>query len=248
LLVGVEVHFNVSYEDLIVPSEIKGWRARVLPENHLVSDYDFDVIVAADGQRHTLPGFERKPTRYKLAIGITANFVNNFTEDEIEVQERSGIDFIHARDFFEKLKKETNGIDLENIVYYKDDTHYFVMTAKKQSLIDKRVMKMDYAESAQLLSKDNIDNENLCKYAKEAAFVSTAKKLNCLDFATNHYGQPDVAIFDFTSLCQAVQASKFIEFNKKPLLMALVGDSLIRVILLSQDQNTTSYLYLCHGF
>ena len=29
------------------------------------------------------------------------------------------------------------GIDLENIVYYKDDTHYFVMTAKKQSLLDK---------------------------------------------------------------------------------------------------------------
>jgi hypothetical protein len=30
---------------------------------------------------------------------------------------------------------------LENIVYYKDDTHYFVMTAKKQSLIDKNVIK-----------------------------------------------------------------------------------------------------------
>lgn len=27
------------------------------------------------------------------------------------------------------------GIDLENIVYYKDDTHYFVMTAKKQCLL-----------------------------------------------------------------------------------------------------------------
>lgn len=32
------------------------------------------------------------------------------------------------------------GIDLENIVYYKDDTHYFVMTAKKQSLLDKGVI------------------------------------------------------------------------------------------------------------
>ena len=34
----------------------------------------------------------------------------------------------------------TSGIDLENIVYYKDDTHYFVMTAKKQSLLEKGVI------------------------------------------------------------------------------------------------------------
>lgn len=32
------------------------------------------------------------------------------------------------------------GIDLENIVYYRDNTHYFVMTAKKQSLLDKGVI------------------------------------------------------------------------------------------------------------
>lgn len=29
---------------------------------------------------------------------------------------------------------------MENIVYYKDNTHYFVMTAKKQSLLDKGVI------------------------------------------------------------------------------------------------------------
>jgi len=33
------------------------------------------------------------------------------------------------------------GIDLENIVYYKDNTHYFVMTAKKQSLLEKGVIR-----------------------------------------------------------------------------------------------------------
>lgn len=33
------------------------------------------------------------------------------------------------------------GIDLENIVYYKDDTHYFVMTAKKKSLLKNGVIK-----------------------------------------------------------------------------------------------------------
>lgn len=36
--------------------------------------------------------------------------------------------------------KELTGVDLENIVYYKDETHYFVMCAKKQSLLEKGVI------------------------------------------------------------------------------------------------------------
>jgi hypothetical protein len=207
LLVGVEVHFNVSYEDLIEPNECRGWRARLLPENHQVSEYDFDVVVAADGRRNTLPGFKRKEFRGKLAIAITANFINRFTDEEAEVQERSGVAFIFDQKFFLDLRRDT-GIDLENIVYYKDDTHYFVMTAKKQSLIDKGVIKQDLSDPVQLLSKENVNFEQLCEYAKEAAYVSTDKKLRRLDFAKNHYGQPDVAMFDFTSLFQAENASK----------------------------------------
>lgn len=45
------------------------------------------------------------------------------------------------------------GIDLENIVYYKDDTHYFVMTAKKQSLLEKGViLHVSVASTLQILS------------------------------------------------------------------------------------------------
>lgn len=36
---------------------------------------------------------------------------------------------------------DPTGIDLENIVYYKDDTHYFVMTAKKQCLLRLGVLR-----------------------------------------------------------------------------------------------------------
>lgn len=39
------------------------------------------------------------------------------------------------------LRFVTPGIDLENIVYYKDDTHYFVMTAKKQCLLQLGVLR-----------------------------------------------------------------------------------------------------------
>lgn len=143
LLVGVQVHFNTSFEEVIEPTANEaapGWRARVLPENHPVSKRSFDVIIGADGRRNSLPGFNRKEFRGRLAIGITANFVNYNTAEEAEVEERSGVAFIFDQKFFLDLKSET-GIDLENIVYYKDDTHYFVMTAKKQSLIDKGVIK-----------------------------------------------------------------------------------------------------------
>lgn len=55
------------------------------------------------------------------------------------MEEISGVAFIFNQKFFKDLYRET-GIDLENIVYYKDETHYFVMTAKKHSLIDKGVI------------------------------------------------------------------------------------------------------------
>ena len=55
------------------------------------------------------------------------------------MQEISGVAFIFNQKFFKDLKHKA-GIDLENIVYYKDDTHYFVMTAKKQSLLQKGVL------------------------------------------------------------------------------------------------------------
>ena len=84
-------------------------------------------------------GFKRKEFRGKLAIAVTANFINRHTKAEARVEEISGVAFIFNQKFFKDLYAAT-GIDLENIVYYKDDTHYFVMTAKKHSLIDKGVI------------------------------------------------------------------------------------------------------------
>lgn len=89
--------------------------------------------------RNALAGFKRKEFRGRLAIAITANFVNKKTEAEARVEEISGVAFIFNQKFFRELNCAT-GIDLENIVYYKDETHYFVMTAKKHSLLNKGVI------------------------------------------------------------------------------------------------------------
>jgi hypothetical protein len=50
-----------------------------------------------------------------------------------------------------------------------------------------------------------------------------------LEFAVNHYGQPDVAMFDFTSMFAAENASRVVERHGHKLLQILVGDSLLEV-------------------
>ena len=65
------------------------------------------------------------------------------------------------------------------------------------------------------------------EYAREAADFSTNYQLPHMDFAVNHYGQPDVAMFDFTSMFAAENASRVLERCGHKLLMCLVGDSLL---------------------
>ncbi|XP_074985523.1 F-actin-monooxygenase MICAL2 isoform X9 [Caretta caretta] len=231
LMLGIEIHVNVEFVKVLEPPEDQenqkiGWRAEFLPMDHPLSEFEFDVVIGADGRRNTLEGFRRKEFRGKLAIAITANFINRNTTAEAKVEEISGVAFIFNQKFFQDLKEET-GIDLENIVYYKDSTHYFVMTAKKQSLLDKGVIINDYIDTEMLLCGENVNQDNLLSYAREAADFATNYQLPSLDFAINHYGQPDVAMFDFTSMYASENAALIRERNRHPLLVALVGDSLL---------------------
>ncbi|XP_024414515.2 F-actin-monooxygenase MICAL2 isoform X8 [Desmodus rotundus] len=231
LILGVEIHVNVEFVKVLEPPEDQenqkiGWRAEFLPADHPLSEFEFDVIIGADGRRNTLEGFRRKEFRGKLAIAITANFINRNSTAEAKVEEISGVAFIFNQKFFQDLKEET-GIDLENIVYYKDCTHYFVMTAKKQSLLDKGVIINDSIDTEMLLCAENVNQDNLLSYAREAADFATNYQLPSLDFAMNHYGQPDVAMFDFTSMYASENAALVRERQSHQLLVALVGDSLL---------------------
>ncbi|XP_055971805.1 F-actin-monooxygenase MICAL2-like isoform X4 [Sorex fumeus] len=231
LMLGVEIHVNVEFVKVVEPPEDQenrkiGWRAEFLPADHPLSEFEFDVIIGADGRRNTLEGFRRKEFRGKLAIAITANFINRNSTAEAKVEEISGVAFIFNQKFFQDLREET-GIDLENIVYYKDYTHYFVMTAKKQSLLDKGVIINDYIDTERLLCAENVNQENLLSYAREAADFATNYQLPSLDFAINHYGQPDAAMFDFTSMYASENAALVRERQSHQLLVALVGDSLL---------------------
>ena len=76
----IRVHYILFFSlflDLVAPQDIEtGWRAKVSPAEHPLSQYEFDVLIGADGKRNTLQGFKRKEFRGKLAIAITANFIH----------------------------------------------------------------------------------------------------------------------------------------------------------------------------
>jgi hypothetical protein len=179
--------------------------------------------------------FPRKEFRGKLAIAITANFINKRTEKEVRVPEISGISYIYHQKWFQSLKEEL-GIQLENICYYRDETHYFVMTATKQSLLARKVLIKDYNETHLLLNDSNISKASLLSYAYDAAQWTSG--LQDLEFATNATHSADVALFDFTSVYAAKNASraKRVHLNccsnrdsneMKYVLMLLCGDSLL---------------------
>ena len=227
LVMGVEIFPGVEFKDVVEPeTEQDSWKLSVKPLDHPINTRGIDVLIGAEGKHVTVPGFRRKEFRGKLAIAITANFKNMRTTAEATVEEISGVAFVYKQDFFNNLYDEF-GIALENIVYYKDDTHYFVMTTKKHSLLDRKVLKKDLNDPMELLNPKNVNKEKLLEYIRDACDYCTDYQLPHLEFAVNHHGEPDVALFDFTSMFAAGYASHVMEKNKKQLLFGLVGDGLL---------------------
>lgn len=94
------------------------------------ADLTASIVVGADGENSLVAkefDFDRKVLQGSRAIGITANFVNTHTPAENQIRE-FGILRVYNQDFFNELNNKY-GIDLENLVYYRGETHYFVMTA-----------------------------------------------------------------------------------------------------------------------
>ena len=87
----------------------------------------------------------------------------------------------------------------------------------------------------------NVDREALNRYAHDAANFSTGGQLPDLQFAQNSAGKPDVAMFDFTCMHRAENASLIRERHGKKLLLALVGDCLVEV-------GSNILLYVWHSF
>lgn len=97
-------------------------------------------------------------------------------------------------------------------------------------------------DTQMLLSSENVNQEALLSYAREAADFGTNYQLPTLDYAMNHCGQPDVAMFDFTSMYASENAALVRERSGHQLLVALVGDSLLEVREAKADQTQQNRL------
>ena len=159
-----------------------------------------------DRRKVPIDGFNRQSLNAKLAIAVTANFVNYRTKEETSVEEISGISKQFNMKFFADIEKD-KGISLENIVYYKGDTHYFVMTALRNSLLSRGVLTQNFVNDRKsLMLGTNINWSELQAYAVDVAEYSTkylSNQIPTTEFALDPSGKPDVADFVFSFMYSA---------------------------------------------
>lgn len=87
------------------PTTQYDWHAKLSPPDHPLNQFEFDVLVGAEGvTKSRVPGFDIEERKGELTIGITANFKTDLSQEEVEI---SGISLGHSqeRTFF-KVSKE----------------------------------------------------------------------------------------------------------------------------------------------
>uniref|UniRef100_A0A0N5A3Y7 Calponin-homology (CH) domain-containing protein n=1 Tax=Parastrongyloides trichosuri TaxID=131310 RepID=A0A0N5A3Y7_PARTI len=231
LMLGVDFYDGIWFRDIIEPkpniirNHIMGYSALVYPEDHPIGGYEYDFIIGADGKRCALKDFSYTSNRLPLAIGITANFINFKTPAEEGARQVSGIGRQYKRQYFEELETVT-GCSLENCIYYKDETHYFVMTATKKSLLNKGVLIKDFEDRRSLLKSDNVDREKLEVFVVTVANYITMGEIPILQIVELSNGKSDCAIFDFSTHTSAVSSTLLYERDGFTMASAVIGDCL----------------------
>lgn len=224
LLLGVDVFLGCAFEG--VYRKNGEWRAKC--DHVVVSDYGFNVLVGGDGESSRVAnfmGFDKKETAYSLALGITANFENSKTKSQLSAKEVN-VARHFKQEWFAKLAREKK-IELENMVYYQDDTHYFVCTAMKDSLLTKGVFKEDVPE---LTNPSNVNRQMLQQWCEEvAAYAGLPKSAQlCKVVRADGQTQVDTAIFDFSRKFRAVTPMRVFSGSDGSLLWTfVVGDALM---------------------
>jgi len=135
-----------------------------------------------------------------------------------------------TKNFFAQLKEKYN-IELENLVYYRGETHYFVMTVKKDSLLQRGVCKKDASEISQLLCRENIDRKQIDALVRQvASYIELPEE--CPFAISSKGGINDVQVFDFSKKRESTHPFLIKEYDvpnapKAELIVALVGDALV---------------------
>jgi hypothetical protein len=177
------------------------------------------------------------------AIGMTLNFKRfegerdfvQKTKDDPRFKkynpasgDKSDLSKQFARDLF-----SSKNVDLENWVYWRSDlSHYFVLTIGLQSLIDRGVVKSKSQSGNKTIDERlaSCDKEKLVEMCLAIAedWNVPHEAPDKSAFIQNHRGNPDIALFEFGSAKQAVNAAVILPGpeDEPPKLFGVVGDAL----------------------
>jgi 2-polyprenyl-6-methoxyphenol hydroxylase-like FAD-dependent oxidoreductase len=207
LLLGVRFHFGHNFTELYT-EDGKDILTRCDPPLQVPCN----VLIGADGVSSSVAkrfDFHRVSFTGTLSIGITFNLKNNQTPEELALNEFA-VTQIYNQSMFKDFQDQFN-ITLENIVYYRGETHYFVMTIKKNSLFDREVFKEMKPTIQDLLDSSNINEDKLLAVARDTAkFCGLPESCEVVTIMD----KPDVQLFDFSERIQSDEAIKLVEISR----------------------------------
>ncbi|ETP49384.1 hypothetical protein F442_05076 [Phytophthora nicotianae P10297] len=219
LLLGVTVYPSTEFESIVSPGleESGGLPFYSVVTQPQIPTMEFTAVLSASGTSDKLAkpaGINRFVYSNKESLGIVCYFPNLGTSDETKAKEFSWTAQL-KHPMLDKLREF--GFDLENVVYYRGEMHYLVMTPKRQNLVDFRVVNEDRPSTTDLVMDDNINNSALHQFVKSIVdFAGIPRKT---DFTR-------VSLFDFSSLTCADKAASILSSHGKKLYVGLIGDSL----------------------
>jgi hypothetical protein len=212
LLLGVRFHFGYNFNELYT-----GDGKEILTRCDPPLEVPCTFLIGADGVSSTVANrfdFHRVSFTGTLSIGITFNLQNNQTPEELALKEFAVIQY-YNQSMFKEIQDQFN-ISLENVVYYRGETHYFVMTIKKNSLFDRGVFKEMKTNIPELLDPSNINEDKLVAVARDTAkfcgLPETCEIVNIMD-------KPDVQLFDFSERIQSEEAIKFVQISPEDITL-----------------------------
>ncbi|KAF4027480.1 FAD binding domain [Phytophthora infestans] len=218
---GVKVYSATGFKSIVSPEENGGNPFYSIKTEPQIPVAEYTAVLGATGTNDLVAesaGITRFVFSRNESLGIVCYFPNLETTDELKTKEFSWTTRLkhHMLD-----KMRDVGIDLENVVYFRGDMHYLVMTPKRQNLLIHDVVKQNYADAKDLVRKENVNHDALNVFVKNIVrFAGITRKT---DFTR-------VNLIDFSQLTRADKAANILVSQGKKLYVGLVGDSLLEPV------------------
>jgi hypothetical protein len=158
------------------------------------------------------PIFELKKVQYSQALGMVTHFKNNYTIEENSIQEQGGVARQFHLEMFESLQRTTM-CELENVVYYRGESHYWVMTPTIQSLEKTGVLEKVAPTREAVLAESSDEMQALLRFC--------FSHVNCGEIIDVTHGSvddddDDVGLFDLIEKVMTAKEGR--EITKRKVL------------------------------